>query len=344
MSENNIEHEIQLIKDLIADARMEPAMDQLKKLIKDIDGELEKPEERNLQNQLVAIRGRYNIAEKNRQANPGSNNTELSIVIQSLIALIDETEKVALDNAALLAKEPVANLATSEEVYTAYMPIEKGKAQVADPSKNQGCLLAFANKGANVNIEVKSFSFLRPLLGVASVLLVVGTFYILRPDSIAPTTPITTNPTGPSPGEQQTIPPPPPLGKNATEMGFRASSTEAEMADFLSDPNGTKTKKFSLNAVAFNKNKIGLNSESKKELDNIAALLKEYPDAYIDIYGMITDDESATYRGNKEITLDEYRGKSAYNYLKSRGITADQMSFEGDGILKRRSIDFKLTR
>ncbi|MEM8909113.1 MAG: OmpA family protein [Bacteroidota bacterium] len=352
MSDQHIRKSVQDIKNLIGDGRIAAAFDRLRQFIDQIDGvDVQNEEERSLQNQVIALRARFTQIEKQQQLNPDIDDTDFNQLLQSLLQLIDQAEQVALDRPEHF--KATAQLTTAQPTYTATIPIEKTQKASADGSDQKGCLLAFANRDTNINIEIKSFQFLRPLLGMASVLLLGITFFFLWPstDQVISVDEIPSlNPT-----ERKNIPtvqpvdstaPPelPPLGKDAKAMGFSPESTPAAMADYLSDPRSEKSKRFALNQITFSKNKVALNQQGKKELNQIADLLKAYPKAYLDIFGLMTDDEEASYKGNKEITLDEVRARTIFSYLKNRGVNPDQLSFEGEGTETIKSIKVRLSK
>ncbi len=146
--------------------------------------------------------------------------------------------------------------------------------------------------------------------------------------------PVDTTPVEPEPE-------PEPFGKNGDEMGYDAGSLEYLMANHLSGAGSTfPSGRLDADGVTFARNSARLNSAARKQLDNVIALLKEYPDARIDIYGYITDNESGT--GNKEVSLDDDRARAIYNYLKRGGIDEARMNFQGDGLGDRRGADIRI--
>jgi len=103
---------------------------------------------------------------------------------------------------------------------------------------------------------------------------------------------------------------------------------------------GFPSGNFDADGVTFSRNSSRLNSAARKQLDNVIALLKEYPNARIDIYGYLTDNESGT--GNKEVSLDDERARAVYNYLKRGGIDDSRMNFQGDGVGDRRGASIRI--
>ena len=86
-----------------------------------------------------------------------------------------------------------------------------------------------------------------------------------------------------------------------------------------------------MGGINYSKNGTRLNSRAKKALDDLATCLKGCGNVDVDIYGYISGNEQGSYRGNKEITLDDVRSRGVVDYLKSRGIDTDRLNFEGGG-------------
>ena len=136
-------------------------------------------------------------------------------------------------------------------------------------------------------------------------------------------------------------PDPVPYGKDGEAMGYSAGSLEYQMANHLSGygssfPSGN----FDADGITFGRNSARLNSAARKQLDNVIALLKEYPNATIDIYGYLADNESGS--GNKEVSLDDDRARAIYNYLKRGGIDESRMNFQGEGVGDRRGAEIRV--
>lgn len=83
-----------------------------------------------------------------------------------------------------------------------------------------------------------------------------------------------------------------------------------------------------LKNVFFDLNKSTLRKESFVELDKLVSLLKENPEIKIEISGH-TDS-----RGNNNQVLSEDRAKSVYDYVVSKGISAERLSHKGYGSSK----------
>ncbi|MBK7337294.1 MAG: OmpA family protein [Saprospirales bacterium] len=84
---------------------------------------------------------------------------------------------------------------------------------------------------------------------------------------------------------------------------------------------------FATQAVNFQTGKALLESESFGVLDQVAEILQKYPYYKCRIIGH-TDNTGAVYANQ---VLSEERAKSCYEYLLSRGLTSDRISFVGKG-------------
>ncbi len=121
-------------------------------------------------------------------------------------------------------------------------------------------------------------------------------------------------------------------GPDCDGLKFKNNTVACDMANYMSNGNSTFPKRFALAPVSFGKNNARLGSGGKQTLDDIAVILKEYPNADVDVYGFIGNGEESSYGGSKEIGLDDVRARTIYNELKKRGIPASRLNFEGNGL------------
>lgn len=133
-----------------------------------------------------------------------------------------------------------------------------------------------------------------------------------------------------------------PFGKGGEELGFIPGSMEFLMAEHLKAFDSTFPETFTAESIAFAKNAIRLDTKARKQLDNLTVLLKEYPQAEIEIYGFVVAGENPFYKGNKEISLDGARAGEVFNYLKNNGIEESRMEFYGNGLGDSPGIEIKL--
>ena len=77
----------------------------------------------------------------------------------------------------------------------------------------------------------------------------------------------------------------------------------------------------------FDSGKSTLKAESEKELENLLSILNEIPTLKIEISGHTDNVGSAKF--NK--SLSEKRAKAVVDYLISKGISADRLTYVGYG-------------
>ncbi len=131
------------------------------------------------------------------------------------------------------------------------------------------------------------------------------------------------------------VPPPPPPVKTALcptagDMKL-AAGAGSNVCSYLSDPESNYPKRFNFDKVSFSRNGARLNTAARKSLDDLAVCLKGCENTSVDIYGYIGGKERSSYRGSKEVSLDDVRARAVYDYLKKRGISDSRMSFQGEG-------------
>ena len=130
-------------------------------------------------------------------------------------------------------------------------------------------------------------------------------------------------------------PPPEPLGPNGTALGLASGSVEAQIADLLSDPNRELPATFVMDKVRFLAQSHAINEEANAQIDNLAKLLKAYPDALIEFHGHIDgmeDDSPVNLAGNgRRIPLSTIRARCLYVRMLGRDVPEDQLAFEGFG-------------
>ncbi len=88
-----------------------------------------------------------------------------------------------------------------------------------------------------------------------------------------------------------------------------------------------ETLEFAIQAVEFETASANLKSVSLPILDQIADIMQRYPDYHLRIGGH-TDSVGSAESNQK---LSEARAKSCFDYLVSKGISADRMSYQGFG-------------
>ncbi len=351
MPKDYIKKRITAIQELISEARYDEAFQTLEQLIIDIDGkEVENIRERELLDQLIGVKARYNFFKQQVLKGIQEGNTELNQITGALLTLTNELKEMG-------EKDPSAFLkakAEEDREYTAQMttepPLVATKELVDDGSQNGGCLLAIDKN--NVNFELKDINWskflLRGLIGLAAIAALL--FFLLRgcegcdkktPPSPTPIVPEDTIDTG--------ITPPPKIarGKNCEELGLGPGKL-CDLADYLGNPDNANSRRIELDNAEFKKNSLSFKDSrlAEQQLNDLVKLLREYPEAEADVYGYLFEGEDPLIKGqgNKEISLDDVRAKKVYERLGEMGIDKSRMDFFGDGDSNRAGvwIDVKL--
>ncbi|MFK7847708.1 MAG: DUF1508 domain-containing protein [Rhodothermales bacterium] len=128
---------------------------------------------------------------------------------------------------------------------------------------------------------------------------------------------------------------PAPFGPAAAALGFAANSLEGRMANLLSAPDRTLPATFVLDQVSFPRHSAKLNKSAYDQVDNLAKLLKAYPDLKINFIGHIdgTEDDNIAraFMKGENITLSAVRARCLYQKFIESGINESQLDFEGVG-------------
>ena len=257
----------------------------------------------------------------------------------------EAAEKLAAEQAAKekAEKERLA----AEAAAAAKLAEEERKKKAAEEAAAAAVALAAANQNkytATSTATAKSSSgsplaWLIPLI-IGLLLIILALLYFKGCDGCGKTTPVVDPPIADTIVED-TIPEVP-FGKGGEELGFIPGSMEFLMADHLSAFDSEFPQTFTADNIAFSKNRIRLDTKAKRQLDNLAVLLKEYPNAQIEIYGYLVDGERTFYKGNKEVSLDDARANEVFKYLKQNGIEESRMEFYGNGLGDTPGVKIKL--
>lgn len=109
-------------------------------------------------------------------------------------------------------------------------------------------------------------------------------------------------------------------GPTAADLDFAPGTTEASMADYMSDPDSKFPKTFTLEAVQFDEGEAGIAEEAQAQIENIALLLLNYPNAKARIYGH----------------ADQTGGKAANRQAGRNRARAIQEALEQNGVARKR--------
>jgi outer membrane protein OmpA-like peptidoglycan-associated protein len=113
------------------------------------------------------------------------------------------------------------------------------------------------------------------------------------------------------------------------EIEASASGVESQLLGFINDANAAIDNKkwFDFDRLNFETGSARLTSDSKAQVDNIAAILNAYPAVKIKIGGY-TDN---TGNPQSNLTLSDARAKSVRQALEAIGIAGDRLEAEGYG-------------
>lgn len=113
------------------------------------------------------------------------------------------------------------------------------------------------------------------------------------------------------------------------EINIGENSVENRLINFIEDKNRPvdKTTWFSFDRLYFEEGKSSLKPESKEQLENIAAILKAYPQVKIKLGGYT--DNTGGAEANKRLSTE--RAQAAMNELVKLGVEASRMEAEGYG-------------
>jgi len=108
-------------------------------------------------------------------------------------------------------------------------------------------------------------------------------------------------------------------------FAFPAGSTEGRLASYLASP-GTASMDIDLDRVTFETGSAKLMPDSKRQVDNIGAILMAYPTATVAVAGHTENAGSDT--GN--LALSRARAETIAGELRTAGVAADRIRVEAD--------------
>ena len=168
--------------------------------------------------------------------------------------------------------------------------------------------------------------WLIPLLIVGAII-IVAIWYFNRPKPVpvVATPPPVTTPAVPAlPAGYTTLTLPDGTSLNVPETGI-----ENQLATFIADPSKKvdKTTWFNFDRLTFDTGKDTLQSSSQEQLNNVAAILKAYPDVHVRIGGYT--DNKGNARAN--LKLSAARAKNVMDALVADGIDKSRLDSKGYG-------------
>ena len=116
---------------------------------------------------------------------------------------------------------------------------------------------------------------------------------------------------------------------SGVELNIPRFGLESKLLDFIKDPARSvdTTTWFDFDRLSFDTNSATLRAESQEQLNNIASILKAYPNLHIKVGGYTdnTGDASAN------LQLSQARADSVRQQLISMGVGADRLEAKGYG-------------
>ena len=116
---------------------------------------------------------------------------------------------------------------------------------------------------------------------------------------------------------------------NDVEINVPDNGVESQLLVFIKDPTATvdRASCFDCDRLLFDSGSANLQPESREQLDNIAAILKAYPNVRVAIDGH--SDSLGNAQRNLELSRD--RARNVRTALTARGVSADRLTAGGFG-------------
>ncbi|MGE5646421.1 MAG: OmpA family protein [Acidobacteriota bacterium] len=113
------------------------------------------------------------------------------------------------------------------------------------------------------------------------------------------------------------------------DINIPERGVEARLLAFVQDPNRPvdRTTWFDFDRLVFDTGSANLRPESKEQLDNVAAILKAYPNVHIKVGGYTDNVGNA----DQNMKLSQDRAAAVVAELTNRGIDASRLTSEGYG-------------
>jgi uncharacterized protein YegP (UPF0339 family)/outer membrane protein OmpA-like peptidoglycan-associated protein len=273
--------------------------------------------------------------EENQRMEEAKRKEEAKLAALAAASLKTEQEAKRVEEERRKLEEAEAAAKSADE--------EERKKKAAEEAAAAAALALAANQQPSATSKSSSrgglLGWLLPLI-IAILLIIAALMYFRGCEGCGKPTPVV----DPDPIDTivEDTKPQVPYGKGGEELGFIPGSMEFLMADHLSAFGSTFPRTFTAENITFSKNRIRLNTKARNQLDNLAVLLKEYPNATIEIYGYVADGEKTFYKGNKEVSLDDARANSVFVHLKKDGIEESRMEFYGNGLDDKPGVKIKL--
>jgi len=116
---------------------------------------------------------------------------------------------------------------------------------------------------------------------------------------------------------------------DGTALHVPANGVEGRLLAFIRDPNRQpdSTSWFDFDRLLFNSGSATLQPQSNEQLQNIASILRAYPNVHMRIGGYTDNTGSA----DQNLTLSNDRANSVMNSLVNLGVAPDRLDARGYG-------------
>ena len=115
---------------------------------------------------------------------------------------------------------------------------------------------------------------------------------------------------------------------DGVELIVPSKGAESHLVDFIESDKPVKSDWFDMRRVLFQTGSANLDQRSMNQIDNVAKILKAYPNVHIKLGGYT--DNTGNAAANK--TLSANRAASVMKALIAKGVAANRLSAEGYGI------------
>jgi outer membrane protein OmpA-like peptidoglycan-associated protein len=116
---------------------------------------------------------------------------------------------------------------------------------------------------------------------------------------------------------------------DGVQLQYPRAGVEGKVLNFIQDPGQGLNREvwFEFDRLRFEKNSAAIKPESQAQLNNIATILKAYPNARVEVGGHTdTSGDPAA-----DLTLSQASADSVMRELTTLGVSPDQVSAEGYG-------------
>ncbi len=116
-----------------------------------------------------------------------------------------------------------------------------------------------------------------------------------------------------------------PFGPDAAALGLSSTSASGKLADYLANPDSKFPFKIAMDHMYFNQaDAAKMDDAGKREINELAKVLKAYPNLRANLFGHIDANETDIYNGKYQdgsgISTSRIRARCAYRRLIKAGV------------------------